>query len=107
MEIIAITVIVMTILHLLQYRAAQSKAGKLRSEFRDAEMRQKNAESVAMKCAQIKQEQHEMMLKHGLVRCHKCGRFTPYSKAYTNYQVKGFNCYNCITATKEQINGSL
>ena len=102
-----IVILIMAILHLLQYHAAQSEAGKLRSEFRDAEMRQKNAESVAMKCAQIKQEQHEMMLKHGMVRCHNCGRFTKYSKAYHNYQVKGFNCHNCITATKEQINGTL
>lgn len=66
-----------------------------REAYADAVTRQKNAESVANKCSQLKQEQHNLFMKHGSVHCNRCGKYTRYAQAYVDHNGECFLCKVC------------
>lgn len=66
-----------------------------REAYADAKARQKNAESVANKCSQLKQEQHNLFMKHGSVHCNRCGKYTRYAESYIDHDGECFLCKVC------------
>jgi formylmethanofuran dehydrogenase subunit E len=74
----------------------------LRNEYRDyleahadAVIRQKNAESVATKYAQMQQEQQRLFRRHGSVHCNRCGKYTRYAESYIDHDGGCFLCKVC------------
>ena len=61
----------------------------------DAKVHQSNAEDVANKCSQMKQEQHRLFMKHGSVNCARCGKFSRYAVAYIDHEADAFLCKGC------------
>ncbi len=77
--------------------AAENSADRTehREAYADAKVRQSNAEDVANKCSQMKQEQHQLFMKHGSVNCARCGKFSRYKDAYIDHEADAFMCKSC------------
>ena len=95
MEALAIVTIILGILHLLQYQAAQVKQRTLESDKWDAGIRANNAESIAQVYVEMRNELHERFMLHGYIRCQKCGRFSRYTDAYIDREANAFLCKGC------------
>jgi formylmethanofuran dehydrogenase subunit E len=73
-----------------------------REAYADAKARQKNAESVANKCSQLKQEQHNLFMKHGSVHCNRCGKYTRYAESYIDHDGGCFLCKICAAKSLDK-----
>lgn len=73
-----------------------------REAYADAKIRQENAESVAKKCSQLKQEQHRLFMKHGSVNCARCGKFSRYADSYIDRGSDSFLCKSCAAKSLDK-----
>jgi len=83
------------ITYLIMAAENRSDRNDHRAAYADAKVRWQNAESVANKCSQMKQEQHQLFMKHGSVNCSRCGKFSRYKDAYIDREADAFICPQC------------
>lgn len=73
-----------------------------REMYADAKARQKNAESVANKYAQMQQEQQRLFRRHGSVHCNRCGKYTRYTESYIDHDGGCFLCKVCAAKSLDK-----
>lgn len=83
------------ITYLIMAAENRSDRNDHREAYADVKVRQSNAEDVANKCSQMKQEQHRLFMKHGSVNCSRCGKFSRYKDAYIDREADAFLCAKC------------
>ena len=67
-----------------------------REAYAEAKIREHNAEAVAQKYVEMKDQLHDALVKHGSVQCCKCGRFVKYVKAFHTHNDNAFICRKCL-----------
>lgn len=83
------------ITYLIMSAEIRSDRNDHRAAYADVKVRWQNAESVANKCSQMKQEQHRLFMKHGSVNCSRCGKFSRYADSYIDRGSDSFLCAKC------------
>ena len=90
------------ITYLIMSAENRSDRNDHREAYADAKVRQSNAEGVANKCSQLKQEQQRLFRKHGSVNCARCGKFSRYADSYIDRGSDSFLCAKCAAKSLDK-----